>query len=127
MRVMHLPAVYRRSALSTAAYAKYSNRNKASSSTAYLLPFAASIFTTCSLFTKYDLSFASDEPKYSPEEVAKHKTKDARIWVSYNGGVYDVTEFIDLHPGGKDKIALAAGSALEPFWTMYTQHKKDFV
>jgi sulfite oxidase len=64
---------------------------------------------------------------FTATEVAKHKTKDSRIWVSYNGSVYDVTDFVDLHPGGKDKIALAAGSALEPFWTMYTQHKKDFV
>jgi sulfite oxidase len=31
-----------------------------------------------------------------------------RIWVSYKNGVYDITDFIPLHPGA-DKILMAAG------------------
>ena len=34
-------------------------------------------------------------------------------------GVYDVTSFIPNHPGGVDKIMLAAGGAVEPFWRVY--------
>lgn len=37
-------------------------------------------------------------------------------------GVYDVTDFIAMHPGG-DKILLAAGAAVDPFWALYSQHK----
>jgi len=37
-------------------------------------------------------------------------------------GVYDVTEFANAHPGG-DKILLAAGGSVEPFWAIYGQHK----
>jgi cytochrome b involved in lipid metabolism len=36
--------------------------------------------------------------------------------------VYDVTDFIKQHPGG-NKILLAAGGALEPFWSLYAVHK----
>lgn len=61
---------------------------------------------------------------YSREEISKHKSKDAGIWVTYQHNVYDITEFVDGHPGGPSKIMLAAGGALEPFWDMYAIHKK---
>jgi len=60
-------------------------------------------------------------PIYTKEEVAKHKNKQTRIWVTYKGGVYDITEFVDSHPGGI-KILLAAGSAIDPFWAIYAAH-----
>ena len=59
---------------------------------------------------------------YRASEVAKHNTKDAGIWVTYKSGVYDITTFVANHPGGTDKIMLAAGSNIEPFWKLYTQH-----
>ena len=61
------------------------------------------------------------------EEVAKHKEKSSRVWVTYGEGVYDITDFIEAHPGGPHKIILAAGGALEPYWAMYAQHKQDQV
>jgi hypothetical protein len=36
---------------------------------------------------------------YTLEEIAKHNTKENRIWVIYKNGVYDITEFIEMHPG----------------------------
>jgi cytochrome b involved in lipid metabolism len=30
--------------------------------------------------------------------------------------VYDVTDFVANHPGGQEKILLAAGGAIEPYW-----------
>lgn len=41
--------------------------------------------------------------------------------------MYDVTEFVEQHPGGLDKIMLAAGSSLEPFWSVYQQHAQETV
>jgi hypothetical protein len=35
--------------------------------------------------------------------------------VIYKHGVYDITQFVESHPGG-NKILLAAGSTIEPFW-----------
>ncbi|CAK9051833.1 Sulfite oxidase, partial [Durusdinium trenchii] len=60
-------------------------------------------------------------PYYSRAEVSKHKRKEDRIWVTYKNGVYDITEFVEAHPGG-ERILLAAGSAIDPFWAMYNQH-----
>lgn len=36
--------------------------------------------------------------------------------------MYDITDFIKNHPGG-DKILLAAGGAVDPYWNIYQQHK----
>ena len=67
-------------------------------------------------------------PIISKAEVAKHKSAEAGgVWVTYAGGVYDITEFIASHPGGASRISMAAGGALEPFWKLYALHKKDEV
>lgn len=41
------------------------------------------------------------------------------MWVSYQNGVYDITEFLDKHPGG-DQITMSSGKAVEGFW-MYSK------
>lgn len=64
-------------------------------------------------------------PVYSEEEVAQHRTLEARVWVTYADGVYDITDFIAIHPGGPSRIMLAAGGPIEPFWSLYQQHGKD--
>lgn len=65
-------------------------------------------------------------PVYSQEEVTKHHSLEDGVWVTYKGGVYDITEFVTMHPGG-DKILLAAGGALEPFWALYAVHNQEHV
>jgi sulfite oxidase len=64
-------------------------------------------------------------PVYTSEDVARHNSAEdgsKRIWMSYGGYVYDVTDFIPNHPGGTEKILLAAGSHIEPYWDTYRQH-----
>lgn len=64
-----------------------------------------------------------DHPIYTSDQVAENDGRDGkRIWMSYGGVVYDVTEFIANHPGGSEKIMEAAGGCLEPFWHTYRQH-----
>ncbi|EDW56079.1 GM22781 [Drosophila sechellia] len=60
-------------------------------------------------------------PTYRADEVEQHNCAEKRIWVTYGLGVYDVTDFAENHPGG-DKILMAAGSAIDPFWAIYQQH-----
>jgi len=60
---------------------------------------------------------------YTREEVSRHTTKETRIWVSYKNGVYDITDFLPNHPGGTEKIMLAAGKSIDPFWRLYQQHE----
>jgi len=68
-------------------------------------------------------SSPNNTPKlYSMADVAKHDSKSTGIWVVYKGGVYDITNFVDQHPGGTEKIMLAAGGDIEPFWNLYQQH-----
>lgn len=62
-------------------------------------------------------------PTYTRAQVEQHKTKETGIWVTYKDGVYDITDFIVNHPGGQDKIMLAAGKAIDPFWRIYQQHE----
>eukprot|EP00049_Salpingoeca_infusionum_P013216 m.246811 g.246811 ORF g.246811 m.246811 type:complete len:623 (+) comp15387_c0_seq1:179-2047(+) len=62
-----------------------------------------------------------DLPTFSRDEVARNNDPSTSFWVTWQQGVYDVTEFIEQHPGG-DKILLAAGANLEPFWSLYRQH-----
>ncbi|XP_064955909.1 uncharacterized protein LOC135607775 [Musa acuminata AAA Group] len=54
--------------------------------------------------------------KYSPSEISLHASKKD-CWVSIHGKVYDVTTFLEDHPGGEDVIlhASAGGDATQAF------------
>ena len=65
------------------------------------------------------------ENRYSYDEISKHNNKKDGIWVTYKDSVYDITNFINSHPGGKDKILLAAGKGVEPYWNIYKQHTNN--
>ena len=41
--------------------------------------------------------------------------------------MYDITEFVNQHPGGSKRILLAAGGSVDSFWAMYAQHQKKEV
>ncbi|KAJ8430244.1 hypothetical protein Cgig2_009422 [Carnegiea gigantea] len=45
---------------------------------------------------------------FSMEEAAQHNTKDD-CWVIIDGKVYDVTLYLDEHPGGDDVLLTATG------------------
>ncbi|XP_029660614.1 probable sulfite oxidase, mitochondrial isoform X1 [Formica exsecta] len=63
-----------------------------------------------------------DMKVYTLEEVGKHDNKENRIWVTFGQGVYDITEFVDKHPGGPSKILMAAGGSIDPFWSIFANH-----
>lgn len=64
-----------------------------------------------------------DLPIFTSEQVAENNGDDGKpIWMSYGGVVYDVTDFIHNHPGGSERILLASGGAIEPYWHLYRQH-----
>ena len=60
-------------------------------------------------------------PEYSMEEVSSHHTREGggRVWVIFKNGVYDITDFIPLHPGA-EKLLMAAGKDIEEtfYWKM---------
>ncbi|XP_040839871.1 sulfite oxidase, mitochondrial [Ochotona curzoniae] len=64
---------------------------------------------------------------YTKEEVRSHSRPETGVWVTFGGEVFDVTEFVELHPGGPSKLMLAAGGPLEPFWALYAAHNQPHV
>lgn len=69
--------------------------------------------------------FKANLKTYSLEEVGKHDNKKDGIWVTFKQGVYDVTDFIEKHPGGPSKILMAAGGSIEPFWAIFANHNSS--
>jgi len=67
-----------------------------------------------------------DLPDYRLSDIREHRTAEKRVWVTFGDGVYDITEFMVGHPGG-DKITLAAGGSVEPFWDLYAVHRTEHV
>eukprot|EP00371_Babesia_bovis_P000474 XP_001609121.1 cytochrome b5-like Heme/Steroid binding domain containing protein [Babesia bovis T2Bo] len=41
-------------------------------------------------------------------EVAKH-TSETDCWIIFKGKVYDITRYLDTHPGGRDHLLAFAG------------------
>jgi sulfite oxidase len=66
--------------------------------------------------------YDADLPEYSLAEVQRQVREHGRLWTVYRYGVYDITEFVEQHPGGSSKISLAAGGSVEPFWRLYAFH-----
>ena len=66
-----------------------------------------------------------DLPSFTKEEISQHKSAGNRVWVTYKDGVYDITEFLPQHPGGTDKLMLAAGGAIDPYWHVFPQHNTE--
>ncbi|KAJ5612570.1 hypothetical protein N7510_005764 [Penicillium lagena] len=60
------------------------------------------------------------------DEIRQHGPDAERPWIIKGTGVYDITDWISCHPGGKI-ILRAAGSAVEPYWDIFTIHKREDV
>ncbi|CAM9951043.1 unnamed protein product, partial [Phaeothamnion confervicola] len=67
-------------------------------------------------------------PTIRRAEVAKHKSAaGGGVWVTHGNGVYDITDFMAGHPGGRQRIMMAAGGSIEPFWKLYAVHNTEEV
>ncbi|KAI1850772.1 hypothetical protein JX265_004483 [Neoarthrinium moseri] len=51
------------------------------------------------------------------KEVSEYKTEDKGLYIIVDDGVYDVTKFIDEHPGGAKILKRMAGKdSTKQFW-----------
>ena len=63
-----------------------------------------------------------NKTQYTVQELEEYNNSNKGIYVSYLDNVYDITKFVKQHPGGEDKIMMAAGKAIDPYWKLYPQH-----
>ncbi|GAA5842527.1 hypothetical protein JCM11251_004897 [Rhodosporidiobolus azoricus] len=59
---------------------------------------------------------------FTAEQIATHTSPDKGVWLVVEGGVYDVTDFLDDHPGGKKILLNMAGKdATDKFWQFHSK------
>ena len=56
--------------------------------------------------------------EYTVEEVAKHNALPS-IWSIYKGDVYDITMYLDYHPGGIDVLKPCFGKDMTELFNKY--------
>ena len=67
------------------------------------------------------IPLATVREHYSPD------VGDGSVWVTYKGGVYDVTDFMEHHPGGASRIEMVGGGDLSGYWAIYTLHLRTHI
>ena len=56
--------------------------------------------------------------EYTMEEIAKHNAYPS-IWSIYNMDVYDITMYVDCHPGGKKIMEKVYGKDMTPLFNKF--------
>ena len=59
---------------------------------------------------------------YTFEEVQKHNTKED-CWIIIKNNVYDITEFLSIHPGGSTIMITVSGKAATEYFEELHQPK----
>jgi fatty acid desaturase/predicted heme/steroid binding protein len=53
-------------------------------------------------------AFAKPDRVFTWQELAEHNSEES-AWIAVDGKVYDITEFVERHPGGRELLLLAVG------------------
>ena len=116
---------------SLAAVAPQSIRNDPSSSFSKVLLLGAAAFASVCALASDATCEAEVEHRTGPLPVISleefRKYRDGRVWVTLDAGVYDVTPFLDAHPGGAERIMMTHGADLAKFWSVYQLHDRPHI
>jgi cytochrome b involved in lipid metabolism len=63
-------------------------------------------------------AFANPDRAVTWQELAEHNAADS-AWIAVDGAVYDVTEFVDRHPGGRELLLLSVGREATDLFNSY--------
>ncbi|KAJ5946780.1 hypothetical protein N7454_003619 [Penicillium verhagenii] len=59
---------------------------------------------------------------FTPADVAAHNNADKGLYIIVDNSVYDVTKFVDEHPGGAKILKRVAGKdASKQFWKYHNE------
>ncbi|KAJ6050025.1 hypothetical protein N7499_011394 [Penicillium canescens] len=59
---------------------------------------------------------------FTPADVASHNSAEKGLYIIVDSNVYDVTNFIDEHPGGAKILKRVAGKdASKQFWKYHNE------
>ena len=61
---------------------------------------------------------------YTMAEVRTHRTKED-CWIVISGNIYDITEFLQKHPGGSGMLMGVAGEEVTDYF--YALHKPEIL
>lgn len=75
---------------------------------------------TTSVLTRLDVV------KIRLAELPKHGQSARTKWVTRGTSVYDITAFIEQHPGG-EVVLRACGGSIDPYWKLFSIHQKPEV
>lgn len=65
---------------------------------------------------------------FTPEEVKQHNKDAEKMYIIVDSGVYDITDFLDEHPGGAKILKRFAGKdASKQFWKVGWNLNPSFV
>ena len=70
--------------------------------------------------------FNKDRTYYSIDEVSKHNNEND-LWIIINKKVYDVTNYIDNHPGGKKMFSKIGGTDVTEIIKLFRNHNKKSI
>lgn len=60
--------------------------------------------------------------EFKPSDITSHKDAENGMYIIIDDGVYDVTAFVDEHPGGSKILKRVAGKdATKQFWKYHNE------
>ncbi|ODM20521.1 putative cytochrome b5 [Aspergillus cristatus] len=60
---------------------------------------------------------------FTPADVASHNSPDKGLYIIIDSNVFDVTNFVDEHPGGAKILKRVAGKdASKQFWKYHNEN-----
>ena len=78
------------------------------------------------LENKLDEQELSKAKTFRWTEIRKHGSTSETPWVTRGNRVYDITEWVSVHPGG-EVILQAAGGSIDRYWDIFSIHQKQDV
>lgn len=87
----------------------------------------ATVYATIKLSAPLQFKAEVTRPKtIRLRDIGRHGPNSESIWVYRGTKVYDITDWVSVHPGG-EIILRAAGGSIDQYWAIFNIHQKQDV